>query len=363
MFNLKPQKQPELDLAWEANLQDYITALAYSPTGHLLAASSGAGEVCLYLDQGERLWLLTADDHSVDGLAFSADGRFLAASGQKGQVWIWQVEKFDLATLPPLVAQLEHAPAWVDRLVWSPRQNLLAFSVGKYVQVWDADNAEIATTLPFTTSSALDITWHPDGQRLTVAGYQGVKIWTAQDWDDDPYVLEIPSASVTVAWSPEGRYLASGNLDRTITVLDWENPHPWVMRGFPGKVRRLCWSDVTGKGGAAVLAAASVEGVVIWEKANDASVGWEGRVLEGHLDTVQDLGFQPKSLLLASAGRDGLLYVWQKARQPIQSLAGAPEGFSTLAWHPRGLALAAGGQGGEILVWSKRAKGFGKGAS
>jgi WD40 repeat protein len=122
----------------------------------------------------------------------------------------------------------------------------------------------------------------------------------------------------------------------------------------------LCWSQVAGKAGTAVLAAASVEGVVIWEKAKDTSVGWDGNVLEGHFDNVQGISFHPQSLLLASAGRDGLVYLWQKARQAVQSLAGAPEGFSALAWHPQGLYLAAGGQAGEIIVWSKRGKGFGK---
>jgi WD40 repeat protein len=362
VFSLKSSKQPELEPAWESHLQDYVTALVYSPTGRQLAASSAAGEIYLYPEQGERLRLLDVDGTSVDGLAFSADGQFLAASGQRGQVWIWHVGQplAQSSEPPPLLAQLDHAPTWVDRLVWSPNQNLLAFSLGKYVQVWDANRAEIATTLAFETSSVLDITWHPDGQRLTVAGYQGVKVWNSQDWDDDPYLLDIPSASVAVAWSPDGQYLAAGNLDRTITVLAWENPTPWVMRGFPGKIRRLGWSRVAGKAGAAVLAAASVEGVVIWEKAKDPAVGWEGNVLEGHFDNVQDIRFHPQSLLLASAGRDGLVYLWQKARQAVQSLAGAPEGFSSLAWHPQGLYLAAGGQGGEIMVWSKRGKGFGK---
>jgi len=44
----------------------------------------------------------------------------------------------------------------------------------KYVQVWDAALGDIATTLNFDTSS-LDLT-SPDGQRLSVGGYQGVKI-------------------------------------------------------------------------------------------------------------------------------------------------------------------------------------------
>ncbi len=358
MFDLKTKKQGEFALYWQGTLSDYVTAIVYSPDGKTIAASSGAGEVVLCQGTGLEITVLQKENgRSVDCLAFSQDGQFLAAAGQNGQVKIWQLqsEAFEL------VSTLENSPAWVDRLAWSPTQNLLAFSLGKYVQVWDAALGEIATTLNFDTSSALDITWHPDGKRLTVGGYQGVKIWTADDWDDDPYLLTIPSASVAIAWSPDGKYIASGNLDRTITVLEWDNPHPWVMRGFPGKIRQLAWSNVFTKVGAPLLASSSVEGIIVWEKQEDETLGWEGRVLAGHEATIQSIQFQPNSFLLASASADGWVCLWQKAKRQTQVLNGSPSGFSCLSWHPQGHQLAAGGQNGALLIWSKNMRGQGFG--
>jgi WD40 repeat protein len=356
---LKAKKQDEFAPHRQGTLSDYVTAIAWSPDGKVLAASSAAGEVALYqAGTFQETPLQPVDGRSVDCLAFSHDGQFLAAGGQTGQVNIWRMQ----SDAPELIATVKNPSAWVDRLSWSPTQNLLAFSLGKYVQVWDAASGEIATTLNFDTSSALDLTWHPDGQRLSVSGYQGVKIWTAEDWDDDPYLLTIPSASVAISWSPDGKYIASGNLDRTITVLEWENPHPWVMSGFPGKIRQLAWSDVLAKAGASLLASASVEGIVVWEKQEDASLGWDGRVLTGHEGTVQSIQFQPNALLLASAAADGRVCLWHKAKQLVQALDGTPSGFSCLTWHPKGNLLAAGGQGGELLIWSKvsRGQGFGQ---
>ncbi len=373
MFGLKTKKQGEFAAHWQGTLSDYVTAIAWSPDGKTLAASSAAGEVIFYqAGTFQETPLQAANGRSVDCLAFSHDGQFLAVGGQNGQVKIWQMQ----LDLPELIATVKNTSAWVDRMAWSPTQNLLAFSIGKYVQVWDATVGDIATTLNFDTSSALDITWHPDGKRLSVAGYQGVKIWTAADWDDDPYLLAIPSASVAIAWSPDGKYIASGNLDRTITVLEWDNPPskavsparatdkpllPWVMSGFPGKIRQLSWSNVTTTAGASLLASSSAEGIVVWEKQEDESLGWEGRVLAGHEATVEAIQFQPNSLLLASAAADGWVCLWQKAKRQTQVLNGAPNGFSCLSWHPQGQQLAAGGQNGELLIWSQvmRGKGFG----
>ncbi len=359
MFGLKAKQQGEFEQTWQGMLSDYVTAIAWSPDGKTLAASSAAGEVVLYQAGAFPATPLQAGNgHSIDCFAFSHDGQFLAAGGQNGHVNIWRVQ----SELPELIATVKNISAWVDRMAWSPTQNQLAFSLGKYVQVWDTALGDVASTLNFDTSSALDITWHPDGQRLTVGGYQGVKIWTADDWDDDPYLLMIPSVSVAIAWSPDGRYIASGNLDRTITVLEWDNPHPWVMRGFPGKIRQLAWSDVPTKVGASLLASASAEGIVVWEKQEDESLGWEGRVLARHEDTVQSIRFQPDTLLLASAAADGWVCLWHKAQRLAQVLNGDPNGFSCFAWHPKGHQLAAGGQNGEILVWSKmgRGQGFGQ---
>lgn len=359
MSGVGAKKQPLLELRWRGELSDYVTAIAWSPNGEILAASSAAGEVMLQvLATGVQQSLQGMGQQSVDCLAFSRDGQFLAAGGQDGKVTIWRVQ----AEQSECIATLSNAPAWIDHLAWSPTRNQLAFSLGKYVQVWDADLGDVVTTLNFDHSSVLDIIWNPDGKRLTVSGYQGVKIWMAQNWDEDPYLLTIPSASTAIAWSPNSQYIAVGNLDRTIMVMEWENPSPWVMRGFPGKIRQLAWSNVASKLGAPLLASASAESVVIWEKHTDEAIGWEGRVLGSHEGTIQALCFQPNSTLLATAADDGWVGLWRKATQLAQLLDGATNGWACLAWQPQGHQLAAGGKRGEWVLWSQamRGQGFGR---
>lgn len=352
------------DLHWEGTLSEYVTAVVWSPDGTTLAASSAAGEVVLCSSESFTT-LQASTGQSADCLAFSRDGQFLAAGGQDGRVQIWRIQPLnpnssDKGVESKLIVALENAPTWVDKLSWNPTSNQLAFSLGRYVQVWDAQAQEVAATLNFEKSSVLGMSWHPSGQHLAVCGDRGVKVWNAQNWDDAPSILSLPTASMAIAWSPDGKYLATGNLDNTLSVWEWGNSNPWLMRGFPGKVRSLAWSDPVTLSEASLLATACVEAVVLWEKQADESLGWEGQVLEAHERVVQAIAFQPDTFLLASAADDGQVCLWDEAMQVAEVLSGAPEGFSCLAWQPQGQGrtqdsplLAAGGQNGELLIWAK----------
>ncbi|MGG6266552.1 WD40 repeat domain-containing protein [Leptolyngbya sp. AN03gr2] len=345
-----------LELRWQSVLSDYVTAIAWSPDGKMLAVCSAAGEVVLYATRTfDSIVLQTATGSSIDCLAFSHDGQFLAASGQAGTVQIWQLTRTGFE----LIKTLTNASAWIDQLQWSPIKNQIAFSLGKTVQIWDAETQQSVTTLDFNESSIGDIAWHPSGESISLGGYQGIKIWMTAKWEEDPYQFIIPSASTTIAWSASGRYLASGNLDRTLSVLEWGNPAPWMMSGFPGKVRQIAWSDRPVRNDAPLLASASAEGIVVWEKHEDEQFGWESRVLGQHDGYVQAVRFQPNTTLLASASEDGSIVLWWQAASMTQILEGAPDGFSYLAWHPQGSHLAAGGQQGELLVWSQPSRGQG----
>lgn len=344
---------------WRSELSDYITAIAWSSDGRFLAACSAAGEVSLFAIPGfQSISLQGETGQSVDCLAFAGDGQFLAIGGQNGQVKIWSLA----SDSPELMTTLENKSVWVDRLGWSPTSHALAFSLGKYVQVWDADRQEVVTTLNFEASTVLDLDWRKDGKYLAIAGYRGARVWNAEDWDAEEEALDIPSATVTIAWSPQNGLIAAGNMDNTLTVMEWENPIPWLMRGFPSKVRQLAWSEVPGSLDVPILASCSGAAIVVWERDRDERVGWGNRILGNHEGTVQEIAFQPGSLLLASAAEDGWVALWHQGTRLTQALTGAPNGFSCLSWHPQGNQLAAGGANGELLVWSQasRGRGFGK---
>jgi len=111
------------------------------------------------------------------------------------------------------------------------------------------------------------------------------------------------------------------------------------MRGFLVKLP-LGWSEALGWM-PPLLASSSVEGIVVWSKQTDESLGWSGRVLTMHKGVVQAISFQPSTFLLASAAEDGGLFM-------AQAISPGSRWCSRWVFLPclasQGQQLAAGGQ-------------------
>ena len=345
-MSTKSIAKKQFRLTDKQQLAEYVTGLVWSTDGNKLAMVTAAGEVGLW-QEGKIELLRSPTNYSLDCLGFSTDGQWLAVAGQAGEMQIWRSHSGSFQ----LFTTLNYDKAWIDSLAWSPQQNLLAFAVNRQIEIWDADNQKTITSLDFQNSSVFNLAWHPQGNLLAASGHGGVKVWQSKDWQQKPYLLQVPGASLDCAWSSDGTYLASGNLDRTISLLRWDNPPPWLMQGFPGKVSQVTWSQTPGK---PILAASCQEGVTVWQYSQN---NWQSYILKLR-KMVKAIGFAPNSNLLAAMGDDGYVRLWQGKRS-IQTLKGSDSGLSCMAWHPTGKYLAAGGQNGELLIYQQSVSGKG----
>lgn len=338
-MSLKSPTKSQFQHIDRQQLSEYITDLAWSPDGNSIGVITAAGELAVW-QAGEITLLKSKSNYSLDCLGFSTDGQWLAVAGQAGVVEIWQLDSDTWR----LITTLHHDKAWIDSLAWSPQQNL-AYGVNRQIEIWDANKQKVVTSLDFKDSSVFNLAWHPQGNLLAASGHGGVKVWQSNNWTQKPYLLQVPGASLDCAWSADGKYLASGNLDRTISLLHWDNPPPWLMQGFPGKVSQVTWSQNNGK---PFLAASCQEGISVWQYRQNK---WHSYILQ-HNKTVKAIAFSPNSSLLATAGDDGNVSIWQ-GNKLIKSLKGSNSGLSCLTWHPTGKYLTAGGQNGELIVWQE----------
>ncbi|MEO1523018.1 MAG: WD40 repeat domain-containing protein [Cyanobacteria bacterium J06633_2] len=370
----------EFERSHSFTLADYITGLSWSADGSIMVVTSSSGETVIWSGDdftrevsntsrksGEpssdsSTFLLDASiNHAISCLEISST-HLVAAAGQDGTVSVWDGRGLNY----PKIAQLGDGQHWITQLTWHPSGNQLAFAMGHQVQIWDIPKNQQLAELHYETSSVLALAWHPAGNTLAMSGHGGVTFWNGETWEQESYQLKVPGASISVAWSPDGEYLASGNLDRTLSVLRWGSPPPWLMQGFPGKVRHVEWVPMELSPSPQIIAVCA-NGITVWSQ-KTGNKDWQNLVLQGHEGTVQAIAHHPALPLLASGSADGRGCLWKQSKKLGQRLkvrsrsdsSGVLPGASCLAWHPTGKHLAIGCSDGRIEIWSpsQRGRGF-----
>jgi WD40 repeat protein len=325
------QAQTILKLHGQAQLQDYITAIASAPD--CWAIASAAGEVAVW--QQGLIYYRTAHQIGIDCLGYSADGHFLAAGGRGGCLYIWAADE-----LQP-VPQLDGA--WIDRLAWHPQEPLLAFSSGKTLHLWNAKSQQL-TSLPMS-NSIFDLAWHPQGIALATAGYRGAAVRLINNWETAE-LLAVETGAHRLSWSPDGQYLAAATLDRLLTIAQTDAlEQPWVMSGFPSKIQDLAWFT-----GGPLLATVSGNQLVYWFYEEGQ---WQA--LPEPEGVVSLIATHPQIPLLACTDASGALTLQDVDFISLEQHPAALLECTALAWHPTGQTLLMGSASGTVAQWKLEA--------
>jgi WD40 repeat protein len=313
-----------LELLTEMRYSDWdlVTALAWSPS------SIGAVEV-LAAAVGNAIFLYRAGDWSqlarlevgalTPGLAISPDGQWLAAGSRDGWLRVWN--------LPALLAapDAQIGPAWqvvahrkgVNSLSFSPEGELLASGGNDAVaRLWVLASGELLRTTVGGTYAVPMIAFTPDGKALGVVNGKMIRL------------REVSSARIlgsfqadaplfSLAFSPDGQLLAAGDNDNRVLVWETaqayrsgmeEYPQPVVFSGHAGQAgnyRALIWQVVFSPDGSLLASAGGDGSVRIWDVRGNRS-----QMVTWHAAGVTSLGFSPDGRLLASGSLDHTLRIW-----------------------------------------------------
>jgi hypothetical protein len=149
----------------------YVHAVAFSPSGRLLAAGSADKTVrlCDVSDPARpRLASkpLTGPADIVNSLAFSPDGKELAAAvGNDDKVWRWNIAN---PVKPAPLTRLRGATNWIMAVAFSPGGQVLAEGGSDdKVRLWSTATGAPLAVIP-EPQPVTSLTW--DGPGLLVAG-------------------------------------------------------------------------------------------------------------------------------------------------------------------------------------------------
>ncbi len=385
-----------------ADEQAWVTALAFSSDGRVVAAGHDDGRV-RFLDVATRKFLGEIQTHpdlvgtqAVSAIAFSPDNRFVATAGEDRVVRVWDADSHKLT------AELKSHTDRVPALAWSPDSKLL-ISAGwdTSARAWRPPHPDPLMLLNSHADQVTMVAYSPDGKYLACADSDNdIHLWLDAEAATRGPVLRGHNDEVRcLTFSPDGRKLASAGADRVVHVWDVRDgkllagPNPKgrhaiaVIAGGPlrlassGGSNVRVWDVETGDEVAptnlcaAFSVAASPDGKWLGVGGTDhftqlwnAADGTLKASLEATKPPIGFVTFTPDSkTLVHTSPADGLVWLWTCATgEPDMIIVEAADActLEAVAVHPDGKRVACGGidymstgeRDGAVCVWDTSTK-------
>ncbi len=251
--------------------------MAVAGDDSLVRVLDESGRVCDVL-RGHRLPI-----HSV---SFNFTGTRLASGGWDSRVHIWNLPDGET-----------HVVAGSNPVAWHPQQDILAYSGGREVRLWEPESDRSIIQTGEVISA---LTWTPDGSQLTTGDFAG----NIQHWN------------------------ANGELI--------------VARRGPPLVFSLAWHHTQG-----VLASTSAaeNSIRRWDRDLEPQSTWTG-----HSVNIVSMQWNHDGSYLASGGGDGLLRIWNPDGTPHHDLGLSGAVRYGVCFSPDGQRVASAGSEGILNV-------------
>ncbi|CAG7968157.1 unnamed protein product [Penicillium olsonii] len=222
------------------------------------------------------------------------------------------------------------------------------------VWLYDLMSGKMQNLLVRCALPVRDIAVTRDGEWVAVASDElTVKMVKVEDMTQVKYLREQSKGTKHVSFDPSSRYATVSGTDGILYIYSLEEEEPQMVRKLDGAIQRLeADSEATSKAvwhpdGTAFAAAEATRDIAIY-----STSGWkkEKTFAGGHTGDITVMSWAPNGSLLASAGADGYIVLWEAKTQKILQRFDFGNVIN-LAWHPSKNSVSFTTSDGELFIY------------
>jgi len=327
-----------------------VFGVSFSNNGEYLASASDNSKIHLWGLDGSFIQTIGTHSDQVHELDFirkladqndeSGDVDVLATVSRDNSAKLWfRKEESQFESLDHLA--LEGHDLAVNQVVFSPSSDaLITASRDTTIQLWHGRRSTI---------NKIDKHWHDNtyarasvhsnSEMLIAAGDSGhIKLWT----------FSVPKEELDTSEINKFQEIQSNGSDDTESQIFDKPTKSWNIEATELAEQGKIWDISFSPDGEEIATAGSDGTVKLWNKYIKHQ-----HTLERHEGPVYDVSFS-KDGRLATSGRDGSVYIWDTARKSVQQLKVSEESIYLSIFSPDGKVLATAGEDKVIRLWQQK---------
>ncbi|CEQ40602.1 SPOSA6832_02256 [Sporobolomyces salmonicolor] len=317
-----------------------VAAVAWDPSGSLLATGSEDGIARIWTPSGDLHLVLSMHQRAIFSLKWSPNGTLLLTGSLDSTVCLWELSSGKVRQ-----QYSTHGDSVLD-VDWNDDSTFASASMDK--TGLEAHQLEFERTSVFSTSRASPVhRFRGHRDEVNVVKFSPCGTLVASCSDD--HTVRIWSLRNLPALNVAHKPVKKGDQARQID--DEDHGGVFVLEGHESDVHQIAWMPGCGREGAEgnrLIASCSFDHTAkLW----DADAGTCLYTFARHSDYVYSIAFEPTlGRFLATGSNDGTVEVWRIEDRAlvVEYQNSAP--VYELTWHPHGTQLAVCGHAEDVAV-------------